>query len=441
MCAQWKNEFNPEPDPILERIQNLNELASGSNTIRSREDSDIELSTSDRMHSLNEYESLLLSTIQFGARVPDGLKMNFMREAIFTALSDNDLTPDRLINEISKLEGEYLAQPPKKYVLIGTLSIHYDDRLTHREVENTRITFNNRGRREFKESEAWRKRLEQEESLVPRKHARDYANFRAFTKARSEVEAFENALAAVDYLRAIWNLRSNLKRHTRFSFGGKDKPVNQVIYGPKFVLRDSDRIWREREALPPIKPLDIGDGYDELREFEQDVRELLRGHPYSDDLDELLLRYVGTLDKRSMANTHLSLWSLLESLTGSPHGHDTVADRALFLWPEDGIQQQMLKHLRWQRNQYVHEDSRRKDMETMVFLLKRYVEQLLLYHLNSGQDYSSLDEAAQFLDHKRNPEDLREQINQKEDALQKRRDVLESYSDWRDWVRAATSQE
>jgi len=380
--------------------------------IRSQGDSDVELSTSDLMHSLSEYESLLLSAIQFAHRVPDGQKSNLMREGIFSALSEGDLTPDRLIDEVSKLEGEYLSQSAEKYVLIGTLSVQYDSRLTHREVRDTRITFNDRGRREFRESDAWGKRLELEDNLVPRKRMRDYTNFRAFTRARSEREAFENALTAVDYLRALWNLRSNLKRRTRMSFGGKFKPVNQVIYGPKLVLKNHDRTWTEKEALPPIKPLDVGDEYEKLRDFEQQIRGRLRGHPYRDNLEDLLLRYVGTLDKRSMASTHLGLWSLLESLTASRR-HETVTDRALFLWPEDGIQRQMLKHLRWQRNQYVHEDSRREDMETMVFLLKQYVEKLVLYHLNSGRDFSSLGEAAQFLDHPRTPETLRGQIDEK----------------------------
>jgi hypothetical protein len=368
-----------------------------------------------------------------------------MRKAIFSVLSEDDLTPDRLISEISKLQGEYLSQTPEKYVLIGTLSVQYDDKLTHREVENTRITFNDRGRREFRESEAWGKRLEIKDNLVPEKRAHDYTNFRAFTEARSEVEAFDKALTAVDYLRAMWNLQANLKRRTRFTFGGKQKPVNQVIYGPRFVLKNSDRIWGEREALPPIKPLDIAEEYEKLRDFERQIRGLLRGHPYRDDLEELLLRYVGTLDKRSMASTHLSLWSLLESLTDS-RSHETVADRALFLWPEDEIQRQMLRHLRWQRNQYVHEDSRREDMETLVFLLKQYVEELLMYHLNSGQNHGSLGEAAQFLDHPRNPEnlrtdiqDLRAQIQQEEAALNKRRNVLESYNDWRERIQAATN--
>ncbi|MCS4180170.1 hypothetical protein GGQ07_001610 [Salinibacter ruber] len=437
MCAQWIQQFNPVP--ILERIRNLRDLAPNSNMMRSVTGSDVGVAASDQMHFLNEYESLLLSTIRFAGPVPDGQKSSLMRQAIFTALSDDDLTPDRLINEISDLEGDYLSQPTTQHVLIGTLSVRYDDNLTHREVEDTRITFNNRGRKEFRESGAWGRKLEMEDDLVPRKRNRNYTNFRAFTKARSEGEAFENALTAVDYVRAIWNLRANLMRFARFSSGGKEKPVNQVIYGPRFVLRSSERIWGEREALPPIKPLDIADEYEKLRDFEQDIRGLLRGHPYRKDLDELLLRYVGALDKRSMASTHLSLWSLLESLTGSPHGHETVADRALFLWPDDGIQGQMLKHLQWQRNQYVHEDSRREDMETMVFLLKRYVEELLLYHLNSGQDHSSLEEAAQFLDHPRNQETLRAQIDQKKAALERRLDVSESYDDWRERIQAATN--
>ena len=437
MCAQWIQQFDPVP--ILERIGNLRHLASVSDMIRSQGDSEVGLATSDRMHSLNEYESLLLSAIQFTEQVPEGQKSNLMREAIFSVLSKNDLTPDRLIDEISKLESDYLSLSVEKYILIGTLSLRYEDRLTHREAGNTRITFNGRGRREFRDSEAWGKKLEVEDNLVPRKHGRNYTNFRAFTEARSEGEAFENALTAVDYLRSIWNLRANLMKRTRLSFGSQDKPVNQIIYGPRFVLRSSERIWGEREALPPIKPLDVGDEYEELRDFEQDVRGLLRGHPYRNDLDELLLRYVGTLDKRSMASTHLSLWSLLESLTASRR-HETVTDRALFLWPEDGIQRQMLKHLRWHRNQYVHEDSRREDMETMVFLLKQYIENLLLYHLNSGQDFSSLSEAAQFLDHPRNAETLRSQIDARRDALDRRLSIQSSHEEWKDRVQAAKNR-
>jgi hypothetical protein len=391
------------------------------------------------MHSLDEYESLLLSAIRFIDEVPDGQKSNLMREAIFSALSDDDLTPDNLSEEISKLERKYLSRPLEKYVLIGTLSMRYDDKLTHREVGDTRITFNNRGRQEYRDSAAWGKKLEMEDDLVPHAHARTYTNFRAFTEARSQVEAFEEALTAVDYVRAIWNFGYNRKRITRMTLGSKDKPVNQVIYGPKFVLRDSERVWTENEALPPVKPLDVGDEYEELRAFEQKIRGSLREHPYREKLDRLLLRYVEMLDKRSMGSTHLSLWSLLESLTNSRR-HETVTDRALFVRPEDGIQRQMLKHLRWQRNQYVHEDSRREDMETMVFLLKRYVEQLFLYHLHEGQSYSSLGEAAQFLENPRNVDVLRNQIEELELALKERLQISENLHDWKNRIDASKGE-
>lgn len=440
MCADWKDKFDPKP--ILDRIRDLRDLSSDSEA----EDS-ASLAASDRMHSLSEYESLLLTAIRFIKEVPDEQKSNLLRKAIHSALSEHKLTPDSLIEELYELEREHLTRQPKKYALVGTLSITYDDDLTHRDIKGVRVTFNNRGKKEYEDSDAWGVRLKSEDDLIPHAHGRDYTNFRAFVEGRSDREAFDKAVTAVDHLRAVWNLHFNLKRTARWSLGGQYDPVNQVIYGPRFVLRQSQRIWREKEALPPVKPVDMEDEYEELRTFEQQIRGTLRDHPYRKCLDSLLLRYVETLDKRSMTSTQLGLWGLLESLTGSPNNHDTVADRALFLWPEDGIQHQMLKHLRRQRNQYVHKGARREDVETLVFLLKRYVERLILYHLYDGRDYDSLKESARFLDNPRNPEDLRRQIKQtehtlrqKEYALKRRLEVSESHDEWRERIQAAKSR-
>ena len=79
-----------------------------------------------------------------------------------------------------------------------------------------------------------------------------------------------------------------------------------------------------------------------------------------------------------LENTFLSLWSLLEILTGTDKG-DILIRRILY-----GIKQNHreacqweLRHLHIYRNRYVHQGKTRPDIERLVYQLKMYVDVML----------------------------------------------------------------
>jgi hypothetical protein len=62
------------------------------------------------------------------------------------------------------------------------------------------------------------------------------------------------------------------------------------------------------------------------------------------------------------------------------------------------------------RNASVHQGESTSRAETLIFQLKRYVEMLMLFHLNFGWRYSSAEEVGQLLSRPRDLETLRKRI-------------------------------
>lgn len=106
------------------------------------------------------------------------------------------------------------------------------------------------------------------------------------------------------------------------------------------------------------------------------------------------------LDTPDFEKSFLSLWSLLEKLTATraTENYEKTIARTLFIWKNPEINKAVLEHLRHHRNTSVHAGSSSNQQETLTIQLKRYVEQMILFHLRIRPRFRSLDEARQFLD-------------------------------------------
>ena len=83
--------------------------------------------------------------------------------------------------------------------------------------------------------------------------------------------------------------------------------------------------------------------------------------------------------------------------------------RASFLYadPEREVHVQTLNHLRHYRNRSVHGGESSATIEAYLYQLKRYVEQLFLFHLTNSYGFRSFERAAAFLSLPPGPADLR----------------------------------
>lgn len=183
------------------------------------------------------------------------------------------------------------------------------------------------------------------------------------------------------------------------------KPVNPLFLAPIHSLHRIDGSlawdswWYEPNYFRPAHPLADKSKVDRMLAFTIELRSRLRTLAYTTDLQSALLRYGRALDSRDLNDAFLRLWGLLEFLTATTSAPYTVtARRAAFLFAERDYAFQVLSHLANYRNRFVHAGSETEEIESLLYLLKRHVEALLIFHAGNRIGFASIAEAGEFLD-------------------------------------------
>jgi len=137
------------------------------------------------------------------------------------------------------------------------------------------------------------------------------------------------------------------------------------------------------------------------------------------DLEDVIRGYTRALDQRDFSAAFLALWRLLEKLTSTTENdsYKVTIRQTLFLFKERNYHEQILNHLRNYRNRAVHAGEETEEMETLLFQLKFYVEQLLFFHIYNTLGFSSMQETAEFLHIKPDAMVLKKQIKLLEKAV------------------------
>jgi hypothetical protein len=265
------------------------------------------------------------------------------------------------------------------------------------------------------------------------------------TKGRSVHEAAARALDALDLLRAIWNFSLNRQQWERIT-SERRRPVNRVIPGPVHSLHlpdgslASEIDWYEHDYVEPIPGNVLQGRWRRVERDAEKITKLLGRSAYRDEIEGFLRRYTRALDTREWESAFVRLWGLLEGMTGTgpTDDHSVTVERAAFHYAarERDLHEQVLKHLKNYRHGSVHADESSEAIEKYLYQLKRYVEGLLLFHLQShpasNPGFSSFEEGVRFLSQpadpaaaKRRISDLGSQIRDKQleiEAAERARD-------------------
>ena len=234
---------------------------------------------------------------------------------------------------------------------------------------------------------------------------RRYTYARVSVWAKANIEAVESALDGLDLLRGIWNFYLNYPQFWRRS-SGQRKPVNKIVLGPIHSLHEPDgRLavesnWFEPDYVGPLESVRLGQYLAGMRAFERSVRRYLARSRYRTDLEDSIRRYSRILDSRDWNNAFVQLWGLLEHLTDTTRSDNKATckrARFLYLKEERNLHKEVLAHLADHRNRAVHAGYVSEDAETLLYQLKRNVENVLRFHLIAGPDFTSRAEAAGFL--------------------------------------------
>lgn len=349
----------------------------------------------------SDFSLVLGGCIEFHIDLPEFERKRIVRRVSHDAKTSRPITADSLLKQCSKLEQEYLALSMKPFRLLTEISISRTIDVPRTNVGQTTVTFNPRTVRGFSE----RSRLFNESrGTVGFALPDHYMRVSALVSARTPYEAAEKALNVIDLVRASWNLSLNRGKAWRHS-GGRPSPVNDIRLSPFHTVHDSvgalatETYWYDPGFSKPAGLYSDKSRFSKLQEFAQNLRTRLTQLPYRSDIESALIRYVRALDSADLNDAFLRLWSLLEYLTDSGHDPYKVATRrAAFMFQDRERAQLVLTHLTQHRNRFVHAGSESDEIESLVFLLKRHVDSLLLFHLGNSFGFATRAEAARFMD-------------------------------------------
>jgi hypothetical protein len=349
----------------------------------------------------SDFSIVLGGCVEFHPEVPE-----FERKIIVTRIARDPaiprpITAESLLKQCSKLEQDYLSLPKKSFRLLTEISLWWTIDVPRTTVGQTAITFNPKTVKGFAERSRLFSEFKSNAGFTLPDH---YKRLSALVSARTPYEAAEKALNAIDLVRASWNLSLNRGKTWRQS-GGRPSPVNDIRLSPFHTVHDpngalaTETYWYDPGYAKPASLYSDKPLFSKLQEFARNLRTRLGQLPYRQDIESALLRYVRALDSADLNDTFLRLWSLLEYLTDSGHDPYKVATRrAAFMFQDRERAQLVLTHLTHHRNRFVHTGSDSHEIESLVFLLKRHVDSLLLFHLGNSFGFANRGEAARFMD-------------------------------------------
>lgn len=148
-----------------------------------------------------EHIVLLDSLISFRDGIPDFERSRIIKKAVFSSGSKGVITPKRLLSEISRIEAEFLRRTTKKYYLITSISMMSSSSIKRYVLDRCSIVFKPSLPNAFIKS---RDRLTESAGLLSSNRLTSaYMFVRAAISARSEAEAADVAIDAIDMLRGI----------------------------------------------------------------------------------------------------------------------------------------------------------------------------------------------------------------------------------------------
>lgn len=371
--AKWNNIY--DPNIIVEKLEEIKRKKSNGRVSFSG-------------FEFSDYSVLINSMIFIDNTIPKFEKRRIIDNAIFEVGQKDSITTKRLLSKINRLESNYLNQIPIRYSLLTTISLKSNTRLAKIKIDGCTITINPILSNKFKVEH--NKVIEYAKKDFYNDLPKNYTFVKITLTSKSPFEAADKALDSINIIRAIWNYFYNSAQWSRSS-SGKRKPINKILLGPIHTLHKqngemaSKNWWYDIDYVAQMDSYDPSRELSDLNDFFYRFRKLLNKSKYYEDLKTALIRYTQSLDMINWENSFLRLWGILEHLTNTgKESYDKTIKRISFLFKEKEYTRQVLNHLKDYRNRSAHADSSNLDIEVYLFQLKRYVETLINFHLNSS---------------------------------------------------------
>jgi hypothetical protein len=367
----------------------------------------------------NEYLSAIESYIKLNTEIPESKKFELLSNAVWTAAKDKKLDAKNLLKYVKDEEGKYLSKLKENYEFVSSISVNYFEGLKRNNL-NPPIKFAQKKPKKFD----FESILKPISYIAIKEIPRSYTFFRIPVAARNPMEAYHQGIDAIDLLRAIWNWFYKPQEYI-FNSDQSRKPMNFITLGSFHTILKPDGkfdgdFWYEPEFREAA--IDIRKDWDKLNSFEQKSRRAISRHPYKHEIENALRRFTRALDHSDKHVSFLQLWQVLEKITDTNNAnYEQLIKRVAFLHEEIELNKGVLNHLRLYRNSSVHDGIQHNRIEKYLYQLKRYVEEVLGFHVNNPFKANSLADAVSYLDLPADDGTLRKRFTQTKEALKFRR--------------------
>ncbi len=387
MTVSWDKDYNPSQ--VIKKLEDSKKVKDGKVEFEG--------------WGFKEAEILVYSMLNFPPHIPEVDARGIVSRAIFAAGAKGPITPRSVLREVNRLEREYQNLPIRRFILTTSISVDVFSKLPRIRLGSNLIIFEEALKERFRGSR--QDLLHRYKDVLFAEPPTNYMTVRVHVSAKTVHDAANKALESVDFVRGIWNWSENRRYRMRMTWGGKQKPVNQIILGPLHTLHKPngtpacDIVWYELSYLGAISPLRVDGGRRELfYKWLAFFRRKLKNHKYPEVIKESIIRYARALDERIFTTAFIKLWGVLELLTDTVGAsYQTTVKRTSFIFEERDYHLQVLQHLRKYRNSSVHMDSGSSEIETYLYQIKNYVEALIEFHIGNKYGFSSIQDAASFL--------------------------------------------
>jgi len=389
--AKWKDKSNP--DPFIKKMEMTRSI---------KDDGNVQFSGNYIMTVPAHLENIT----ELNPLITQEDKHIIVWSAIRNAGKRGVLTSNSVLDEIQKLEKEYLSTKEQKFILISTLSLNSRNHvLPNLKIDCGQITFSP------KTAEKYIKHIEANRDILwhigENKIPNNYTWVMVTVLAKSIYSASEKALRSLSLYRGMLNYLINYGWRS-YSSGNKPKPINKIRFGPIHTLHKpngklvDDIFWFEEECFELAKAYDdntVGH-FDKIMTYFFEDRKQLSISKIKDVLENAVLLYNSALDSYSFDTSFIKLWATLELLTGttSHDNYDITVKRTAFIFKDNESIKAHLNILRDCRNNLVHKGYMEGKKEILLYDLKLYVEHLINFLLWRVKGLSNFEEYKQLLD-------------------------------------------
>ncbi|WP_146207522.1 hypothetical protein [Nitrosomonas ureae] len=397
MSAKWKKGFDPKV--ILKKLSEIMTINNGE-------------SISFKGFEYHSYMATLSSMVELDKKISHEAGQTLITEGFLKAAKNGGLTDSTVLFAINKAIHDHNAKPDQSYYLLTTLNINISCTMPNFVINGCHLRFYSNLPRKFRK--ARREAISSVSDWLI--NADENSSYFLITRsiAKSDAEAGNNMLDAINLLRGIWNLQLNYSMAFQI---GRNKPINQVTLGALHTLHANDGalvkniFWYQPDYYKNHKKVNFANNSYKTHKDTHHIRSKIKKLNYGKEIESAIIRYTRALDSLDYNDSIIELWSLLEFLTSTQRdNYDRTINRILFLFTDQAYHKQVLEHLRQYRNRSVHAGIGQSNVHILVYQLKSYVEQLLWFQIFNPFRFNSLSETADFMDLKPDIDLLKKKI-------------------------------